>query len=106
MRTLSDIPKGIIMIKFTKEDKIQTAIDNLLDEMKDFKGDSEEYAQMVSQLKILQETQVNKKTGGLKLKETAITVAGNLTGILVIVHYEQLGVITSKALTLLTKPKL
>ena len=94
------------MIKFTREDKIQTAIDSLLDEMKNHAADSLEYASMADQLLKLQEAQVNKKTGSLKLKETALVVAGNLTGILAIVHYEQLGVVTSKALTLLMKPKI
>ena len=94
------------MIKFTKEDKNQTAIDSLLDDMKDYTPDSPEYAAMADQLLKLQEAQVNKKTGSFRLKETAMVVAGNLAGILTIVHFEQLGVVTSKALTLLAKPKI
>lgn len=94
------------MIKIRKVDKLQNAIDDLLDEMKNHTGDTEEYSKMADQLTKLNEAQVSKGTSSLKLKETALVVAGNLTGILAIVHYEQLGVVTSKALNLVIKSKI
>ena len=99
--------KGITMIKITfkKHDKLKIAIDNLLDEMEQYPKSSEEYATMTDQLQKLYETNLANKTSNHKLKETGMIVAGNLAGVLAIVHFEQLGVITSKALPLLMKAK-
>ena len=84
----------------------QEAIDDLLTEMKITKKTSEEYQQLNSQLKMLTETQTNKKSGTVKLSEAGIVVGGNLAGILAIIHYEKLNVMTSKALSLVMRPKL
>ena len=84
----------------------QEAIDDLLIEMKITKKTSEEYQQLNSQLKMLTETQTNKKSGTVKLSEAGIVVGGNLAGILAIIHYEKLNVMTSKALSLVMRPKL
>ena len=84
----------------------QEAIDDLLTEMKITKKTSEEYQQLNSQLKMLTETQTNKKSGAVKLSEAGIVVGGNLAGILAIIHYEKLNVMTSKALSLVMRPKL
>lgn len=84
----------------------QEAIDDLLIEMKITPKTSEEYQQLNSQLKTLTETQTNKKSGAVKLSEAGIVVGGNLAGILAIIHYEKLNVMTSKALSLVMRPKL
>ena len=84
----------------------QEAIDDLLIEMKITKKTSEEYQQLNHQLKMLTETQTNKKSGTVKLSEAGIVVGGNLAGILAIIHYEKLNVMTSKALSLVMRPKL
>lgn len=84
----------------------QEAIDDLLAEMKITKKTSEEYQQLNSQLKMLTETQTNKKSSGVKLTEAGIVVGGNLAGILAIIHFEKLNVMTSKALSLIVRPKL
>lgn len=84
----------------------QEAIDDLLTEMKITKKTSEEYQQLNSQLKMLTETQTNKKSGTVKLSEAGIVVGGNLAGILAIIHFEKLNVMTSKALSLVMRPKL
>lgn len=84
----------------------QEAIDDLLAEMKITKKTSEEYQQLNSQLKTLTETQTNKKSSGVKLTEAGIVVGGNLAGILAIIHFEKLNVMTSKALSLVVRPKL
>lgn len=94
------------MIKFIKEDKLQTTIDALLDEMKDHAGDSESYSKMTDQLHTLLEAQAAKTVSKSKVKETALLAGANLAGIITIVHFEKLGVITSKALTLLVKTKI
>lgn len=84
----------------------QEAIDDLLTEMKVTPKTSEEYQQLNSQLKMLTETQTNKKSGTVKLSEAGIVVGGNLAGILAIIHFEKLNVMTSKALSLVMRPKL
>ena len=83
----------------------QEAIDDLLIEMKETDKTSPEYQQLNEQLRMLTETQTNKKSGKVKLTEAGIVVAGNLAGVLAIIHYEQLNVMTSKALSLIVKPK-
>ena len=84
----------------------QEAIDDLLTEMKVTPKTSEEYQQLNFQLKMLTETQTNKKSGAVKLTEAGIVVGGNLAGILAIIHFEKLNVMTSKALSLVMRPKL
>lgn len=84
----------------------QEAIDDLLIEMKTTEKTSPEYQQLNEQLQMLTETQNSKQSGKVKLTEAGIVVGGNLAGILAIIHFEKLNVMTSKALTLLVKPKI
>ena len=84
----------------------QEAIDDLLIEMKETDKTSPEYQQLNEQLQMLTETQTNKKSGKVKLTEAGIVVGGNLAGVLAIIHYEKLNVMTSKALSLIVKPKI
>lgn len=84
----------------------QEAIDDLLAEMKITRKTSEDYQQLNEQLKTLTETQTNKKSSGVKLTEAGLVVGGNLAGILAIIHFEKLNVMTSKALSHIVKPKL
>ena len=84
----------------------QEAIDDLLIEMKETDKTSPEYQQLNEQLRMLTETQTNKKSGKVKLTEAGIVVGGNLAGVLAIIHYEKLNVMTSKALSLIVKPKI
>ena len=87
-----------------RENKLQKAIDSLLDEMETVNGDSPEYARMTEQLTKLYEAQKSTRTPRLS-PDAAFAVIGNLAGILTIVHYEQLGIVTSKALSFVIKPK-
>lgn len=94
------------MFKNPLKSNYQEAIDDLLAEMKITKKSSEEYTQLNDHLKTLTETQTNKKSSGIKLTEAGIVVGGNLAGILAIIHFEKLNVMTSKALSLLVRPNL
>lgn len=85
-----------------KEDKLQSRIDELLDEMHLTPGDTPEYARMADQLTKLYDAQNTKRSSGIS-KEALIGAAGNLAGILIIVNHEQAHVITSKAFSLLSK---
>lgn len=87
-----------------KEDKLQSRIDDLLDEMEATPGDSTEYSKMADQLTKLYEAQAKTKSSSIS-KEALITVAGNIAGILIIVNHERAHVITSKAFSLLSKTR-
>ena len=90
---------------FTKkrpEDGLQTAINNVLSEMKLFSSDSDEYAKQVKQLSKLYKMQ--EQNAPLRVSpDTLAIVLGNLLGVLVIVSYEKHNIVTSKALTFVQK---
>ena len=95
-----------MFIRIVREDKMQTAINDILDEMKETSGASEEHAQLTEQLVKLNDAKVSKDSVNVKVKEAALVGLANFAGILTIVHYEQIGVVTSKALSLLLKAKI
>lgn len=85
---------------------VSNAIDELLVEMHEQDKDSEIYAAMVSQLEKLyglKEIDCKVDAGSRVSMDTLTIVAGNVFGILMIVGHERANVVTSKALTLLTK---
>lgn len=87
---------------------LNEAINSLLEEMSHLNGDSEEYAKMVEQLKTLYSLkEVDQKVDSWKRvsADTLAIVGGNILGIVMIVGHERASVLTSKALTLLTKLK-
>lgn len=92
----------------TNKTKVTEAIDSLLDEMAVCSGDSEEYAKMNDQLtKLYELKEIDQKVTTHKRvsAETLLVVGGNILGILLIIGYERENVLTSKALSLLTKVK-
>lgn len=88
-----------------KEDKLQKAIDLLLDKMTKTEPHSPEYSGMADQLEKLYRAQESKDKAPVKLKETGMVVAGNLLGVLAIVNYERIGIMSKTALSTLIKPK-
>jgi hypothetical protein len=81
---------------------LETAINEVLNEMQGFTADSKEYSKMVKQLSKLYALKEIDKTDRLS-KDTKAIIIGNLVGILIIVAYERGHVMTSKALPLLVK---
>lgn len=85
-----------------------TAIDDQIEaviiEMKLLGVDSEEYPKLMTLLERLHELKVKERPDPVS-RDTMAVIAGNLTGILLIVSYEHVHVMTSKALSLLTRPK-
>lgn len=65
---------------------------------------SDEYATMADQLKKLYSMKHEKKANRPSA-DTLAVVAGNLAGILLILNFERAGVVTSKALGFIMKPK-
>lgn len=90
----------------TNTDGVTNAIDELLAEMHEQDKDSEIYATMVKQLKelySLKEIDCKVDSGRKFDVNTLAIVGGNLLGILTIVIHERDHVMTSKALSLLSK---
>jgi hypothetical protein len=85
-----------------KPSQLDKTIEELLTDMQTTKGDSDEYAKMVdhlTKLYKLKEIDLPKRVSA----ETWATIGGNLAGILLILHYERFNVITSKALSFVSK---
>lgn len=95
------------MFKFEKnlnQQKLEEAILNVTESLLLEVPGTDEYEILTEQLAALYEIQNNsmKAKDGFSM-DTLLTVGGNLAGILVIVNYERLNVVTSKALQLLLK---
>lgn len=78
------------------------AIDDLLLELQLHKGDSSEYARIVEQMEKLAKLHKTKKSLAID-PNTALTVAANIVGIILVLKHEQLNVIASKAFGLVMK---
>lgn len=88
----------------TNEKKIKEAIDSLMDAMALESPDSDEYKKMAENLRILQEAKCAKKTwvSGDALFGGLISIGS----ILLILNFEKLDVIATKAISFVTKVKL
>lgn len=87
---------------------VTEAINSLLEELSGHTSESQEYAQIVDQLtKLYALKEVDHKVGSNKRvsADTLAIVGGNIIGIVLIVGHERANMLTSKALTLLTKLK-
>lgn len=83
---------------------LEKTIDQLIADMADKKADSEDYANMVSQLDTLYKLKAEDKPDRVS-RDTLAIVAGNLAGVILIVGYERANLVTSKALALLVKTR-
>lgn len=80
-------------------------IDSILAQMDLVEGNSEAYSQLADQLEKLYKMKNLKKEN--RPGADALVAAGvNITGILLILHFEKFDVVTSKALGFITKIKL
>lgn len=88
-------------MKLTKKDKrtkLDKQIDMVLDEMECELPATQKYSAMADNLNKLYEAKAKVKTKpGISIDTIAI-VAGNLLGILLILQYEKINAVTSKAL--------
>lgn len=86
---------------FTKKDKrtkLQKEIDVVLEDLSTLRTDSKEYADMLNVLERLYKLRGEEKPQRMK-PDTLLLVGGNLLGILLVLNYEKLDTITSKALS-------
>lgn len=92
----------------TNKAGVTEAINALLEDMSGHQSDSPEYArisQQLTNLYSLKEIDHKVESSRRVSAETLAVVGGNLLGIVMIVGHERAHVLTSKALTLLTKVK-
>lgn len=92
------------MLKNTKKDesKLEQEIDSILERMKDMELQSDDYEVAVERLSALYRIQRDIPKWNVS-PDTVAMVAGNLFGILLILKYEDMNIITSKALGFVLK---
>lgn len=91
------------MLKFTrKQTKLEQEIESIFEEMEELDLCSEEYELALSRLETLYELQGMAGKTSVS-KDTMLIVGGNLLGILLILKYEDMNVLTSKALGFVIK---
>jgi hypothetical protein len=81
---------------------LDSAIDDVLSEMKGFTADADEYSKMVDQLTKLYSLKACDKPERVS-KDTLAVIFGNIVCVVVIVGYERSNIVTSRALNLLIK---
>lgn len=82
--------------------ELEETINELLIEMQKVQGDSDEYQKRLERLKTLYKLRDADRPTRIS-PDTLALIAGNLTGIALILHYEKVNVVTSKALGFVQK---
>jgi len=82
--------------------ELENAIDRLLTHMTKFDPDSDEFEKMTDQVVKLHTLKEAEKPESLSIDAKA-TIFANLAGILLILNHERAGIVTSKALSFITK---
>ena len=85
--------------------KLEKAIDALIEELDTVTGDSDEYTKMTENLVKLTKI-ASEKTKITISPDAVLAIAGNLAGILLILNYEQINVVASKALGFVHKARI
>lgn len=88
-----------------KEDELQEVIDELIQELKLHDTYSDEYTKAVDNLVKLDDVHRHKKLNRPS-SDVLFTAGANLVGILLILNHEKANVITSKAVSLLLRPRI
>jgi hypothetical protein len=86
-------------------ERLDKAIEDIFIDMGGFTSETEEYADMLKKLERLYKLKEQDTPQPFISPEVALTVAANLFGILAILHYEKVNVVTSKALSFVMKLK-
>lgn len=85
-----------------KKTSLEKEIENVLKQMEKEDSYTEEYCTMVSNLETLHKMKALEPKKKLS-PDTILTVAANVIGIILILKFEETGIITSKALGFLSK---
>ena len=94
---------------FTKTDNapdsLQKAIDNLYSELAGYDAHTEEYDAITDQIVKLKELQSKVNHNWKPSPDAVISGAVSILGIVLILHYEKINIVTSKALGFVGKMK-
>jgi len=91
--------------KTTDVDALQYAINNLYSELAGHMAETEEYDRITDQIVKLQKLQKETTHSWKPTPDAIVGAAGSVLGIVLILHFEKVGVITSKALGFVGKMK-
>jgi hypothetical protein len=86
-------------------ERLNKAIEDIFIDMGGFTSETEEYADMLKKLERLYKLKEQDTPTPIISPEVLLTVGANLFGILAILHYEKVNVVTSKALSFVMKLK-
>lgn len=92
--------------KDPKPSKFDKPVDELIAELAGLMGDAEEYAKTVQNLRVLMEAKSLEPKPNTISAETWAIIGGNLAGIIAILSFEKANVLTSKALSMILRPKM
>lgn len=87
-------------MKLTKRDKrtnLEKEIDEVIAHMASIGPDTKEYTAMAANLEMLYKAKATEKSRSIS-PDTIAVIVGNLIGIILIINYEQTGIVTTKAL--------
>lgn len=91
------------MIK-KKPSDLDDALSEIYSEMKGFTADSDEYCKMTDQLLKLHSMKTVDRSHRISA-DTIATITANVAGIVLILHYERIHVLTSKALNFVIRAR-
>jgi len=91
-----------MIFKQKKTDSLTKEMESILTKMKQLEPNTEEYTAMAKNLATLYDAQSKVKDRKISW-DTIATVTGSLLGIIIIVAYEDVNVITSKAMGFVLK---
>lgn len=91
-------------VKPKRKSKLQMEIDQTLTELQNYKPDTKEYAQITDQIVKLHKMKADEKPYTVS-PDTLALIAANLIGIVMILKHERADIITSKAMSFVTKPR-
>lgn len=90
----------------TPNPKLEEVSDKLLEELKEYSADSDEYARIIGHYAKVEELKAPQKRERVFSWDTVILAGANLIGLVVIAAYEQKHVWTSKGFGERVKPKI
>lgn len=94
-----------LFAKANEPDLLQDAIDNLFSELAGHDANTEEYDSITDQIVKLQKLQKEVTHSWKPSPDAIVAAAGSVLGIVLILQFEKIGVITSKALGFVSKMK-
>lgn len=92
-----------IITMFVKPNPFEEEILAIMEELKYHEKDSKEYAQILNQLEKVVKAEEMRNTYRRLKPDTMAQIAANLAGIGLILNFEKIGVITTKALGFVIK---